>query len=140
MTAQRQFRGGFLCRVCVALALALSPLASTALAQQNEDPAERRSPAYEADLMRLAEVMGTLAFLRDLCGAEDAEQWPQRMQELLEAEGPERAPRLAGAYNRGFSSFALTYTRCTPAAERAIARYLAEGDALSRMIATRYGS
>ncbi len=110
-----------------------------ALAEEGSTASERRSPAYEADLMRLAEVMGTLAFLRDLCGAEDAPEWPERMQDLLDAEGPSLAPRLAGAYNRGFSGFALTYTRCTPAAERAIARYLAEGDALSRMIGARYG-
>lgn len=140
MTAARSRLATLPPRLCLAIVLAAFPLASTGFAQQNDAPIERRSPAYEADLMRLAEVMGTLAFLRDLCGAEDAAEWSARMQELLEAEGPERAPRLAGAYNRGFSSFALTYTRCTPAAERAIARFLAEGDALSRMIATRYGS
>ncbi|MGY6567733.1 MAG: TIGR02301 family protein [Salinarimonas sp.] len=140
MTAARSRLAALLGRLCLAITLVVAPFASAGLAQQSDAPVERRSPAYEADLMRLAEVMGTLAFLRDLCGADDAADWPARMQELLEAEGPERAPRLAGAYNRGFSSFALTYTRCTPAAERAIARFLAEGDALSRMIATRYGS
>lgn len=140
MTAPRLRFGILVGGACLATALAAFPLASAGFAQENDAPVERRSPGYEADLMRLAEVMGTLAFLRDLCGADDADEWPARMQQLLEAEGPERAPRLAGAYNRGFSSFALTYTRCTPAAERAIARFLAEGDALSRMIATRYGS
>lgn len=105
-----------------------------------QDGAPSRPPAYEADLMRLAEVMGSLAFLRGLCEADDAAQWPERMQDLLEAEGPERAERLAGAYNRGYAAFALTYRRCTPAAEIAIARFLEEGDALAGMIATRYGN
>ncbi|MGY6643918.1 MAG: TIGR02301 family protein [Salinarimonas sp.] len=105
-----------------------------------QDDAPSRPPAYEADLMRLAEVMGSLAFLRGLCEADDAAQWPERMQDLLEAEGPERAERLAGAYNRGYAAFALTYRRCTPAAEIAIARFLEEGNALAGMIATRYGN
>lgn len=96
-------------------------------------------PVYEAELLRLSEVIGALAFLRDLCGAPDAAEWPDRMRQLIESEGPERAPRLAGAYNRGYGGFALTYRVCTPAAGVAMARYLEEGDRLSRLIATRYG-
>ncbi|MCC5978590.1 MAG: TIGR02301 family protein [Salinarimonas sp.] len=122
--------------VLAACVLMATPIGTAA---QNEE-APRAPPAYEADLLRLAEVMGSLAFLRDLCEAQDAAQWPERMQDLLEAEGPDRAERLAGAYNRGYSAFALTYRRCTPAAEIAIARFLEEGDALARMIATRYGN
>lgn len=121
------------------LALAAAFLLAGPGAPSAEDQ-PRRPPAYEADLMRLAEVMGSLAFLRDLCEAQDAEEWPERMQALLEAEGPERAERLAGAYNRGYAAFSLTYRRCTPAARIAIGRFLEEGDALARMIATRYGN
>lgn len=123
-----------ICAVTAAILLA-GPVPGSA-----QDGAPSRPPAYEADLMRLAEVMGSLAFLRGLCGADDAAQWPEGMQDLLEAEGPERAERLAGAYNRGYAAFALTYRRCTPAAEIAIARFLEEGDALAGMIATRYGN
>jgi uncharacterized protein (TIGR02301 family) len=127
-------------------ALLLAPLAPQAIAQQGQAPeATERVPAgpppiYERELLRLAEVIGALAFLRDLCDAPDAGEWPMRMQALLESEGPARAERLAGAYNRGFSAFALTYRICTPSAELAIARYLDEGDRLSRMIASRYGT
>ncbi len=118
------------------LVLLAAPIRGSA--QDAEAP--RRPPAYETDLLRLAEVIGSLAFLRGLCEAPDADEWPQRMRDLLEAEGPDRAERLAGAYNRGYAAFALTYRRCTPAAEIAIARFLEEGDALARMIATRYGN
>lgn len=96
-------------------------------------------PAYEPELLRLAEVIGALAFLRDLCAATDAQEWPARMQLLIDAEGEARAERLAGAYNRGYRAFALTYRICTPAAERAIAGYVAEGDRLSRSVAGRFG-
>ncbi|HJW77351.1 MAG TPA: TIGR02301 family protein, partial [Beijerinckiaceae bacterium] len=42
---------------------------------------------YEKELLRLAEIMGSLAFLRSLCTAKDAPEWPRRMQALIEAEG-----------------------------------------------------
>ena len=86
MTAPRLRFGILVGGACLATALAIfSRSLSAGFAQENDAPVERHSPGYEADLMRLAEVMGTLAFLRDLCGADDAEEWPARMQQLLEA-------------------------------------------------------
>ncbi|MGL4438779.1 MAG: TIGR02301 family protein [Bosea sp. (in: a-proteobacteria)] len=98
-------------------------------------------PAYEPDMLKLAEVMGSLAFLRQLCSGLEAQQWRTRMTELLETEGvtPGRKERLAGAYNRGFKSFALTYRACTPAAEEASARLSKDGERLSRSLAGRFG-
>jgi len=85
--------------------------------------------------------MGSLAFLRRLCTAPDAAEWPRRMQTLLEAEGttPGRRERIAGAYNRGFSAFGLTYNTCTPSAVEATNRYVKEGDQITRNLVTRYG-
>jgi len=96
---------------------------------------------YEKELLRLAEVVGSLAFLRSLCQAPEAAEWPKRMQALIDAEGttPGRRERLAGAYNRGYRGFALTYRVCTPSATEAVNRYVAEGEALSRALAGRYG-
>lgn len=92
-------------------------------------------------MLRLAEIIGSLAFLRQLCGGAEASQWPARMAELLEAEGitPGRRDRLAGAYNRGFKGFALTYRSCTAAAGEASARLSADGEKLSRRLAGRFG-
>jgi uncharacterized protein (TIGR02301 family) len=96
---------------------------------------------YEPELLRLAEIIGSLSFLRSLCGTPDAPEWPQRMQALLDAEGttPGRKERLAGAYNRGYRAFALTYRVCTASAGDATTRYVQEGDQLSRSLAGRYG-
>jgi uncharacterized protein (TIGR02301 family) len=87
-------------------------------------PVEPAPTAYEPDMLRLAEVIGSLAFLRQLCGGAEAQAWRVRMTELLDAEGttPGRKERLAGAYNRGFRGFALTYRTCTAAAEEATVR------------------
>ena len=47
--------------------------------------------------------------------------------------------RLAGAYNRGYRGFAITYRICTASAAEATERYLKEGETLSRGIAGRFG-
>ena len=96
---------------------------------------------YEKELLRLAEIMGSLAFLRSLCATPDATEWPQRMTALLDAEGttPGRRERLAGAYNKGYQAFAMTYRVCTPSAAEATTRYVREGDTLSRSLSGRYG-
>jgi uncharacterized protein (TIGR02301 family) len=112
--------------------------------QQQAEPAPAVEPPpapYEKELLRLAEIMGSLALLRPLCTAPDAQEWSRRMQILLEAEGstPGRRERLAGAYNKGYQAYSLTYRVCTPSAQEASMRFLAEGEQLSRNITGRYG-
>ena len=112
--------------------------------QQQAEPAPAAEPPpapYEKELLRLAEIMGSLALLRPLCTAPDAGEWSRRMQFLLEAEGstPGRRERLAGAYNKGYQAYALTYRVCTPSAQVASARYIKEGEQLARNITGRYG-
>lgn len=121
------------------------PPAAAPAAKPAEAPApppEPPPPPYEREILRLSEVMGSLAFLRMLCTAPDAPQWPQRMQALLEAEGttPVRRERLAGAYNRGYSAYSLTYRSCTASAAEATERYVKEGNTLSQLLSSRYGS
>jgi uncharacterized protein (TIGR02301 family) len=98
-------------------------------------------PPYEPQLLRLAELMGALAYLRDLCGAHDADSYRAKMASLLEAEAKseQRKEGLAGAYNRGFGEYGLFYRRCTPAAREIIGRYLDEAAKISADVANRYG-
>jgi uncharacterized protein (TIGR02301 family) len=109
-------------------------------AKEASTPADVPAP-YDRDLMRMSEIIGALAFLRTLCSAPDAADWPARMKALIESEGvtPARRDRLAGAYNRGYRGYALTYRVCTPAAHEAAARYVTEGDRLSHALAGRFG-
>ena len=106
-----------------------------------QPPAADRPPPYEPQLLRLAEMMGALAYLRDLCGAGDGDKFRARMADLLGADGVSEARRglLAGAYNRGFQDYRTTYRTCTPAANAIIARYLAETARLAADVAGRYG-
>ena len=49
------------------------------------------------------------------------------------------AAALAGAFNRGFGDYALTYRTCTSNATEVIAHYLEESGHIARDIAGRYG-
>ncbi|MEE7502231.1 TIGR02301 family protein [Methylobacterium sp. C33D] len=123
-----------------------APAKETAKEAPKDASKEANAPAdvpapYDRDLLRMSEIIGALAFLRNLCAAPDAADWPARMKALIDSEGvtPARRDRLAGAYNRGYRGFALTYRVCTPAAHEAAARYVAEGDRLSHALAGRFG-
>ena len=116
---------------------ALALIAPLALSR----PAAAVDAPYEAGLLRIAEVMGSLHFLRNLCG-EKGNQWRQTMERLLAAENPEpeRRARFIASFNRGYRSFEGTYTKCTASATEAIARYTVEGENLARELASRYGN
>lgn len=118
----------------LAVCLAVSAAISTRPAVSAEAP-------FEPGLMRLAEVLGSLHFLRNLCG-EKGDQWRAEMGKLLESENPDadRRARFIASFNRGYRSFGGTYTHCTPSATEAISRYMKEGETLSREIASRYGN
>jgi len=96
--------------------------------------------AYDRQLLRLAEVLGSLHYLRPLCGEKDS-PWRARMEALLEAEKPdnERRARLVASFNHGYSAFASVYKTCTKSAITAIDRYMREGEQLSTGIVDRYG-
>lgn len=99
-------------------------------------------PPYDPQITRLSEVLGALAFLRDLCGAGDGEDWRGKMSALLDADAPggARRQRLTASFNRGFRGYELTYRACTPNARTVITRYLAEASQLTREITYRYGN
>ena len=96
---------------------------------------------FEQPLLRLAEVLGSLHYLRNLCG-EAGDTWRKEMEQLLVTENPapERRARFIASFNRGYRSFDGVYMSCTASATEAIDRYMKEGEALSRDVATRYGN
>lgn len=99
-------------------------------------------PPFEAPLLRLSEILGALNHLRSLCGAPDAKAWRQRMQALMDGEGADPATRgrLAGAFNRGYRTFNLTYHQCNDQARRTIETYLTEAGRISRELGSRYAN
>ena len=88
---------------------------------------------YDERLMRLTEILGAVHYLRELCGAGDGQLWRDRMQDLLNAEGGSalRRMRLTRSFNQGYRAYSRTYIACTPSAQTAITRFLAEGAQIS---------
>lgn len=95
---------------------------------------------FDNDMMRLAEILGALHYLRALCGANEGNKWRDQMQALVDAEAPngDRRGRLMGNFNNGYRNFQRTYRTCTPAANLVVRRYLDEGAKISREITARY--
>lgn len=88
---------------------------------------------YDDRLFRLTEILGAVHYLRELCSANDGQQWRERMKELMDAEGTSalRRARLTRSFNQGYRSYSRTYTTCTPSAQTAIGRFLTEGAQIS---------
>lgn len=105
-------------------------------------PSEGAAPPYDTDLMRVAEILGSLHYLRPLCGVTgEAQRWRNEMQSLIDTEQPSDARRgkIIASFNRGYSSYAEVYRACTPAARLAVQRQLEEGSRLAHDIVVRYG-
>jgi uncharacterized protein (TIGR02301 family) len=119
------------------LILALLALALAAPAHTQGEP------PFDNDLQRLSEILGALHYLRGICGANEGLKWRNEMQALIEAETPAgsaRRARMVASFNRGYRGFQQSYRSCTPAADLAIRRYLAEGAKISREVTARYAN
>jgi uncharacterized protein (TIGR02301 family) len=106
-------------------------------------PARAQTAApFDANLQRLAEIMGALHYLRGICGANEGAKWRNEVQALIEAETPtgERRARMIAAFNRGYRGFQQSYRICTPAADLVIRRYLEEGSKIARDVTARYAN
>jgi len=105
-------------------------------------PATGQTTPFDKDLQRLAEILGALHYLRQLCGANEGQKWRNEMQALIDAEAPSgsRRSKMILAFNRGYNVFQQSYRTCTPPAEVAIRRYLEEGAKISREVTGRYAN
>src|SRR5215207_8998837 len=117
--------------------------ASIALALAH--PASAQNPAataFEGSLQRLAEILGALHYLRNICGANEGLKWRNEMQSLVDAETPggDRRAKMIASFNRGYRGYQQTYRNCTPAADLVIRRYLEEGSKIAREMTARYAN
>lgn len=110
------------------LVLASLALGSAAVvAPLSAQPAETKP--YDDKLNRLSEILGAVHYLRELCGSNDGQLWRDRMREIMEGEGASalRRAMLTRSFNNGYRSYSRTYQTCSPTAQTAISRFLAEG-------------
>jgi uncharacterized protein (TIGR02301 family) len=132
--------------VAAAAALALAAPApafaqnATAAQKQHQAPAPTPPKAvatddrpYDTQLFRLAEILGTLHYLRALCGANEGQVWREHMRELVASEGTSalRRAKLVESFNRGYRDYSRTYRTCTQPAIVAIQRYMEQASAIT---------
>lgn len=130
---------------CVALSLAfIVLLAPRTFAQESGSaPAQKSTPPYEDRLHRVAELVGSLHYITNLCGTAKNDQFRMKMQEFIEAETlnePLRRKLLISKYNKGYRTFASVYTSCTDAAKLVETNYRTEGKALIEELLSRYSN
>jgi uncharacterized protein (TIGR02301 family) len=109
---------------------------------QNTAPTPQTPVPYDRDLQRLSEILGSLHFLRGICGSNEGQKWRNEAQALIDAEAPTgaRHEQMIASFNRGYRAFQQSYRTCTPAADFAIRRYLEEGAKIAREITARYAN
>jgi uncharacterized protein (TIGR02301 family) len=97
---------------------------------------------FDPGLARLSEILGSLHYLRGLCGANEGNKWRGEMQSLLDAEAPngQRRSQFIAHFNKGYKAYQQTYHACTPAADVVIRRYLEEGSKIAREVTARYSN
>ena len=119
-----------------------APAASQVSPATVPEPApEAPPPTYEPELLRLAELLGSLSYLTKLCGTKDSDNWQIQMEQLLDAEAPtkSRKERLAGAYNRGYLGYQPAHRSCSEGSRSAIERFLEQGQKITSDLSRRYG-
>ncbi len=129
-------------RALILLCLLVFPLSAHG---QDEAPAGPPLPEltapYDPYLLRLAEVLGSVHYLRTLCQTGEGTTWRDAMTDLIALENPlpARRARLVARFNRGYRALDEVYRACTPSARLAGDRYTEEGRVLTRQITQRFG-
>src|SRR5665811_979345 len=92
---------------------------------------------YDNKLMRLAEILGAVHYLRELCGAQEGQLWRNQMMEILKNEGTTavRRAKLVNSFNDGYRGYRRTYRTCTQSATLATRRFSAEGAQIAASLA-----
>jgi uncharacterized protein (TIGR02301 family) len=93
---------------------------------------------YDNKLMRLAEILGAVHYLRELCGADEGQLWRDQMKDILKTEGTTavRRAKLVHSFNDGYRGYRRTYRTCTPSAALATRRFSTEGANIAASLAS----
>lgn len=116
--------------VLLALLLAMTPVAAAANA------------ALPAKAAQLAEILGALHHLRDVCGTNEGQLWRNKMIEMIGALGPSEADRqnLVKNFNDSFYRYKNAYRACSAAAARQSDKLMQDGQRIAEELAANgYG-
>ena len=119
-----------------ALASALALLLCAAPVSHTHAQVTLDNRPYDAQLLRLSEILGAIHYLRELCGAEEGQLWRDQMREILRSEGSTaiRRAKLVQSFNKGYRGYRRTYRDCNDSAKVAIERFMEEGADLTAVL------
>lgn len=100
-------------------------------------PASAQSARYERNLLRLSEILGSMHYLQQMCGAFDDDTWRRQMVSLMQVEKVEgeREAHLIARFNRGYRKYKDWFSSCTDGARAEIDRHTREGSELTTWLA-----
>lgn len=115
--------------LAVAWPLANSPVAFAQTSLLDDRP-------YDAQLLRLSEILGAIHYLRELCGSGEGQLWREQMRAIVRSEGSTaiRRAKLVKSFNKGYRGFRRTYRSCNKSAKVAIGRFMDEGTQLAGVL------
>lgn len=120
------------------------PVVAALLVLATLAPAQAQSVAksYEDRLLRLAEILGAVHHLREICGADEGQLWREQMNSILERESPatQLRARMVAAFNNSYRSYQRTYGACTGSAKTAAERFFDEGAGITRGLSNEIAS
>lgn len=122
--------------------IALSGLLSISSTGNSKAIAQEISgPPYESQLIQLAETLGSLHYLSNLCG-DKTSLWRDQMNTLLTTEKADtnRRKNLVSSFNNSYQTYADNYNQCTDQALKAIERFKIQGEKLSEALIAHYGN
>src|SRR6478752_5647833 len=107
------------------------------LPKESSAPPPPDDRPYDAKLLRLAEILGAVHYLRELCGAQEGQLWRDEMKEIVRNEGSTavRRAKLVNSFNDGYRGYRRTYRTCTQSATLATTRFSTEGATIAASLA-----
>ena len=116
--------------------LAIAVTAVAILLMHSAAPRPAAAKPYDAELLRLSEILGALHYLRQLCGNNDGQTWRSHMQALVDAEGTSALRRaiLARRFNQGYRNYSRTYKSCTVTAKVAMERFVGDAQTVAQKL------
>ena len=123
------------------LLVSLLLLASFVLSASFAKAQDVSGPPYENQMIRLAETLGSLHYLSNLC-SDKTSLWRDQMDELITVEKADSNRRkvLISAFNNSYRTYSDNYSQCTDQALKAIERFKQQGEKLTEALVTHYGN
>ena len=116
-------------------------LAGLTVSSSSANAQDISGPPYENQMIRLAETLGSLHYLSNLC-SDKTSLWRDQMNELITAEKADtnRRKMLISSFNNSYRTYSDNYSQCTDQALKAIERFKQQGEKLTEALVAHYGN